>query len=101
LEGPGVGVAFDATPEGLHALVLQSGVDYLYQLDLYTGRAHELALAAPPKAIEALPEGGFGISHAVATGLLSFYDPVAGTLEEASGFAVHGLLEGVRLVEEE
>lgn len=95
LEGQGLGMAFSATETRLDALVLQDGIDYLYQLDLYTGQSQEIDLAAPPVAIGALPGGPFWITHDAALGLVSFLDPSTGEVTEIAGFASHDLIDDI------
>jgi hypothetical protein len=99
LEGPAVGLAFARGDLRLDALLLQRHVDYLVELDLLTSQQRELRLAAPPASIGAMPGdgGGFWITHQAALGLVSFYDPATGRLDEVSGFAASGLLEYVPL----
>jgi len=93
LEGAGLGVAFSRTDTRLDALVLQEGIDYLYQLDLYTGEEAELELSAPPSDIGVMPDGTFYITHPSALGLVSFYDAGSGDIVEVAGFAARGLLD--------
>ncbi len=93
LESPAVGLAFSDTDTALHALVLQQSIDYLYQLDLYSGEALELDLGAAPVDIGSLPEGGFYITHDAGMGHITFYDPVTDELSEAFGFASMGLFD--------
>ena len=90
LDGTGVGLAWSKTDTALFALVLQEGQDYLFQLDLYTLEKSEIELSAPPVAIGSLPDGTFFITHEVSTGLVTFIDPVSGSLTETSGFASLG-----------
>lgn len=101
LEGQGIGLAFSATETALHALVLQQGVRYLYQLDLYTGAEETLDLSAPPKQIGTMPDGEFFITHESGVGLISFFNPITGTVREASGFGVLGLNPDIELIKEE
>jgi hypothetical protein len=93
LEGAGLGVAFSRTDTRLDVLVLQEGIDYLYQLDLYTGEEVELELTAPPSDIGVMPDGTFYITHPSALGLVTFYDAATGETVEASGFATRALLD--------
>ncbi len=93
LEGAGLGVAFSKTNTRLDALVLQEGIDYLYQLDLYTGEEAQLELSAPPSDIGVMPDGTFFITHPSALGLISFFDASTGEIVEVSGFASRGLLD--------
>lgn len=86
LEGQGLGVAFSQSDTELHALVLQSGQDYLYQLDLYTGVASEIDLSKPPVAIGSMADGSFYITHTSGLGLVSFLDPITGNVTEIGGF---------------
>jgi len=97
LDGLGVGMAFDQTETRLDVLVLQQDQDYLYQLDLYTDRAQEIDITAPPLAIGTLPDGGFWITHDAGLGLVSFYDPSTGELAEVGGFAAAGWRDGTPL----
>ncbi|MFT4625952.1 MAG: hypothetical protein ACI8PZ_004623 [Myxococcota bacterium] len=87
LEGMGLGIAFADVGDALYALLLQEGVDYLYQLDLYTGQAEEVKLAEPPVAIGAMADGTFFITHDLPLGLVSFWDPSTGKVVEVGGFA--------------
>lgn len=93
LEGAGVGLALSATDTSLHALVLQEGQDYLYQLDLYTGEDEEIELVAPPRAIGAMPDGTFFITQVGALGRVSFLDPATGDLSVVEGFALTDLID--------
>ena len=99
LEGPGVGLTWIATESSLRALVLQEGVDYLYQLDLYTRDAEEIELGAPPVDIGTVPDGPFFITHDDGLGLISFLDPETGDITEVAGFATTGLLSELEVVE--
>jgi hypothetical protein len=93
LEAPGIGLAFSATETTLHALVLQDGIDYVYQLDLYTGDDEEIALSVPPLAIGSMPDGSFFITQDGAFGRVSFLDPSTGEIKEVEGFALNDLLD--------
>ena len=93
LEGAGVGLAFSRSDTRLDALLLQEGIDYLYQLDLYTGEEAELELSAPPSSIGVMPDGTFFITHPSALGLITFFDAATGEITEVSGFASRGLLD--------
>jgi hypothetical protein len=97
LEGLGLGVAWASTEATLHALVLQTGADYLYQLDMYTGRAEELDLDAPASSIGSLPDGSFFISHDSPLGLITFLDPASGNTIEVAGFATLGIVDAIEL----
>lgn len=100
LEGQGRGVAFSSDGVNLNALVLQTGVDYLYRYDLYARKASEIELPAPPIAIGSLGEDGpFWITHDRALGLVSFFDPGDGSLTEVSGFAGGGLVDPIDLID--
>jgi hypothetical protein len=99
LEGNGLGIAFSSSETELHALVLQQGVEYLYQLDLYTGVALEIDLSSPPVAIGTMEDGSFYITHESALGLVSFLDPVTGKIQEVGGFGAHGLMDGIELID--
>jgi hypothetical protein len=101
LEGQGIGLAFSTTETDLHAMVLQQNVEYLYQLNLYTGAEATLDLSAPAVHIGALPDGGFYITHDADLGLITFYDPSTGNTVEASGFGVAGLKQPTRLIKSE
>ena len=101
LEGQGVGLAFSMTETDLHAMVLQDGIEYLYQLNLYTGNESEIELSAPPVHIGALPNGEFYITHQAELGLITFLNPQTGAITESSGFAAMGLLEPILLNKEE
>ena len=98
LEGAGLGVAFSPQPAALHALVLQEDVDYLYQLDLYTGLAEEIELSGRPVSIGSMPDGTFYITHEETLGLVSFLDPSTGKVTEVAGFATLGLADPIELV---
>jgi hypothetical protein len=93
LEGAPLAIAFTEDAQGTWALILQSGVDYLFLLELDTGAAREVALDEPPATIASLPDGRFVISHRSGSGLLSFYDPSEDSVVLAAGFALEGLLE--------
>jgi hypothetical protein len=100
LESDAVGIAFSPGETALYALVLQSGIDYLYQLDLYTGVAGEVDLSAPPHGIGALPGGTFFITHQTGMGMMSFYDPATGDITEVTGFALLGATDAIEFTEE-
>lgn len=93
LEGAGLGVAFSATETQLHALVLQDGVDYVFQLDLYGAIAAELPLSDQPVAIGSLTDDRFYVTHPSALGLVSLLDPASGNIVEINGFAAIGVLD--------
>jgi len=95
LEGTGIGLAFSPTDTRMDTLVLQQGVDYLFQLDLYTKQEVEIGLSAPPVAIGSLPQGPFYITHADPLGLISFLDPTTGEVTEIAGFAHYGLIDDI------
>ena len=95
LEGTGVGLAFSPTETRLDALVLQEGIDYLFQLDLLTKQETEIDLAAAPVAIGSLPGGQFYITHPDPLGLVSFLDPATGKVTEVAGFARLGLMDDI------
>lgn len=97
LEGQGLGVAWSHDGGRLVALVLQQGVEYLYQLDLYTGRAAQLDLPQPPRTIGAMLDGTFYITHDNRLGLISFLDPATLERVEVDGFATLGLLDPIAL----
>ncbi|MFK7929828.1 MAG: hypothetical protein AB8H79_16665 [Myxococcota bacterium] len=99
LEGQGVGMAFSPSDTRLDLLVLQLGQTYVYQLDLLTNRESRVELTAAPIRIGALPDGGFWITHDASMGLVSFYDPVDGTVVETGGFAAAGWLEGTPIAD--
>lgn len=98
LEGQGLGVAWSQSDTRLVALVLQEGVDYLHQLDLYTGRAEQLELAQPPVTIGTMPDGDFYITHENRLGLISFMDPDTNELVEVVGFAAIGIIDPIEVV---
>ena len=100
LEGRAIDLAWTVGDATLQALVLQDGVDYLFQYDLYTGAQLEIELEAPPKSIGSMPEGGFFITHDVGAGLVSFLDD-DGSITSVAGFATLGLLDTVELSFEE
>ena len=93
LETQGIAVAFSQADDGLSLLLLQEGLDYLFSLNLYTNQAEELDLSSPPVDIGALSDGTFFITHEVASGLVTFYDPTTGTQTEVAGFAIEGVTE--------
>lgn len=99
LDGMGIGVEWSQTDSALFALVLQRNQDYLYQLDLYTGRSEILDLEDPPVAIGALPGGSFFITHTNPLGLITFLDPQTGDTVEVSGFASLGMTDPIELLE--
>ncbi|MCO4747351.1 MAG: hypothetical protein KC912_21305 [Proteobacteria bacterium] len=99
LEAAGLGLSFSATETALHALVLQQGIDYVYQLDLYTGDDQEIALSVPPLAIGSMPDGSFFITQDSAFGRVSFLDPGTGEIQEVEGFALNNLLDPTAPVE--
>lgn len=101
LEGQGVGLAFSATETDLHALVLQKDVEYLYQLNLYTGAENTLKMSAPATHIGSLPDGQFYITHESHLGLITFFNPSTGEFNEASGFGALGLNGSIPLVNKE
>jgi len=98
LEGQGLGVAFSQTDTELHALVLQDGQDYLYQLDLYTGVAMEIGLSKPPVAIGSMADGTFYITHTSGLGLVSFLDPLTGDVTEIGGFGAIDLNQPIEML---
>ena len=98
LEGQGLGVVFSQSDTELHALVLQQGQDYLYQLDLYTGVAVEIDLSQPPVAIGSMADGSFYITHTSGLGLVSFLDPVTGNVTEIGGFGAIDLYQPIELL---
>lgn len=102
LEGRGLGVAFALEGDAPQALVLQQDQDYVYQFDLMSASATELGLSAPPRAIGAMPDGGFFVTEDVTTGLMAFLDPSSDAVVEAAGFATYDLLgQDLLLVEED
>jgi hypothetical protein len=90
LDGPGVGVAFVEGETSTTVLLLQEGVDTLYELTWPDRSLEAIELPAPPTRIGTLPEGGFWITHSDAFGLVSFYEPGA-DLQTVANFAVQGL----------
>ncbi len=98
LEGQGLGVAWASDDSSLSALVLQEGVDYVYQFDLYQREANELELSAPPVAIGTMPDGTFFITHDRALGLVSFLDPSTGEVTEVAGFGALGIVDPIELI---
>lgn len=98
LEQRGIDVAFTETDAGLHALVLQQNVPYLYKLDLYAGAAEEVELVQPPVAIGALDSGGFYVTHDDPLGLVSVVDPATNAIETLAGFGSLGLLDEIGFV---
>jgi len=99
LEGVGVGLAFAEGDGRLDALILQEGINYLYQLDLYTGDAQTLDLEVDPVSIGSMPGGRFYITHTSPTGAMSFLDPSTGDISGQYGFATLGVLDPIELVE--
>ncbi len=99
LEGNGLGVAWSQTENALHALVLQQNVDYLYKLNLYTGRADDLELPASPVDIGTLHDeaGTFFVTHDEPLGLITFLNPATDKTTEVSGFATLGLMDDIEL----
>jgi hypothetical protein len=101
LESPAVGMAFSSSDQALYAIVLQAEMDYLYQLDLYTGLATQVDLDEPPVAIGSMPGGGFFIAHDQGLGMVSFYDPVTNGISEVAGFATLGIMDEIRITKDE
>lgn len=101
LDGQGLGVAWSEAEGRLDAIVLQDRVDYLYMLDLYTGRSQKVELSAAPVAIGTLPDGTFYVTHADALGLVSFLDPETLKVTEAGGFATLGIVDPIELIDTE
>jgi hypothetical protein len=101
LVGDGIGVAFTADQTHLTALVLQDGVDSLFQIDLYSRETTNLELSAPPIAIGAMKDGRFWITHDAALGLVSFLDPSGGEIVESAGFAAQSIIDPIELLDEE
>jgi hypothetical protein len=97
LEGLGIDVAFDESGPSLHALVLQDGIDYVYDLDLYASTAVEVDLEAPPIGIGAMPGGGFYVTNAVDLGMVTFFDPSTGESHAVTGFGTFGLADPIEL----
>jgi hypothetical protein len=93
LESQGIAVAFSQADDGLSLLLLQSDLDYLFSLNLYTNQAEELELSSPPVDIGALSDGTFFITHDVPSGLVTFYDPATGSQTEVAGFALDGVTD--------
>ena len=101
LEGRGVGVAFSAGDQSLHALVLQSDTDYLHELDLYAAEGADIELDASPLGIGEIPGGGFWITHQAGLGLVSFLDPATGEVTQAAGFGAFGLADPIEVLDTE
>jgi len=97
LEGTGLGVSWAATDASLHALILQEGAEYVYKLDMYTGRAEEIELTEPPIAIGSMRDGTFYITHDAALGLVTFLDPKTNETREVNGFATLGIADLIEL----
>ena len=93
LEGAGLGVSWAVGDNTLHALVLQDGVDYVYQLDLYSGSSEELNVSEGPRMIGSMNDGRFFVTHSAPLGLVSLIDPASGDVTELSGFAALNLLD--------
>ena len=80
-------------------------MEYLYKLDMYTGRAEEIDLAEPPVAIGSMPAGAgaradedlFYITHDIGLGLISFLDPKTNNVHEVAGFASLGIADPIEL----
>lgn len=88
----GLDVAF--TPDSETALVLQQDEPTLYRLGR-DGRVAEVDLNAPGRALRALADGTFAVTHDAPLGLISFYDPSDDSITEVGGFASFDLLEPV------
>jgi hypothetical protein len=98
LEGTGLGVSWASTEATLHALILQEGADYVYKLDMYTGRAENIELAEPPLAIGNMNDDTFFITHDIPLGLVTFLDPKTNETREVSGFASLGMADAIELL---
>lgn len=98
LEGQGLGVAWSHDGARLVALVLQEGVEYLYQLDPYTGRATQLDLPQPPLSIGSMLDGTFYVTHDNRLGLISFFDPATQRRVEVEGFAALGIMDPIEVL---
>lgn len=91
LEAYPVGMAFSETEGELHAIVLQQGLNYLYQLNLYTGAALEVDLSAAPVEMGSMADGTLYISHRHPGGHVTFYNPVTQATTEVYNFAMSDL----------
>lgn len=100
LEGNGLGLAYTYDDTHLNALVLQEGVENLFQIDLYGGGSVEIDTSAPPVAIGSMPDGRFFVTHDRALGLVSFID-AQGDVTEVGGFASAGILDPIELIDAE
>ncbi|MEN9784964.1 MAG: hypothetical protein RLZZ299_228 [Pseudomonadota bacterium] len=99
-------LALEAAPVGLEvvesggeawAFLLQEGVDTLLRVDVATGTASDVALAAPPVGLATMPDGTFVVVHDGAMGMLSFLAPGSSTPRAVGGFASVGLLHDTTL----
>ncbi len=97
LEAAPVGVEVVESDAGAWVFLLQDGVDTLLRVDVATGAATDIALAAPPTGLASMPDGTFVVVHDGAMGMLSFLAPGATTPSAVGGFAAIGLLHDTTL----
>lgn len=90
LRGPGLDVAFAQEADGVRVLLLQEGVDTLFDLSWPSLQVGSLELPAPPIALGALDDTTFWITHVDGTGQVSFLTD--GALETWGGFAATDFL---------
>ena len=93
LESEPVGLELVEQGDDTFALVLLRGRDTLLQLDLSKpSQFVEIDLEAPPRGIDAMPDGRFSITHDAPLGLITFLDPASGKTTFAAGFATLDLI---------
>jgi DNA-binding beta-propeller fold protein YncE len=93
-EAKPVGLALVEDAENSYALALLENSDTLLQVDLNNPTsAVEVALAAPPVEIAAMPDGNFAISHNQGLGMVSILNPNTLELQTVSNFAAINLFE--------
>jgi hypothetical protein len=92
--------AFTEDADGTSVLILQQGQPDVYQLRWPALTAEPIELGAPPRAIGAMPGGGFFITHEEALGRVSFLS-ADGALAEVAGFLTYDLLREPTLAGEE
>lgn len=98
LEGQGIGLAFSAKQTSLRALVLQSEVQYLLDVDLYTGKFEEIDLDEPPISIGSMPDGTYFVANDDPLGRVVFFDAAGENQVIAGGFATYGLYDPIETV---
>jgi hypothetical protein len=93
-EAKPAGLALVEDAENSYALALLENSDTLLQVDLNNPTsAVEVALAAPPVEIAAMPDGNFAISHNQGLGMVSILNPNTLELQTVSNFAAINLFE--------